>query len=196
MDFDHWRHYARGWLLHFFGRDEAAFDEYVIAYRIRPNDVQAARHLAFIAAKKKRHDVAEKWFLETVRLAPEDADGHYNLGFVREEMGKAREAIESFGEATRLKPTLDRAWYGLGLARARLGRHAEAATAFAKAAELQPLNGEAFYQWGMARHHANDPEGVKTVAERLVGFDPKRARKLVRDTGRADLMSLIPELPF
>lgn len=196
MDFEHWRHFARGWLLHFFGREDAAFNEYAAAYRLRPNDVQAARHLAFIAAKKKRHDVAEKWFLETLRLAPEDADTHFNLGFLREEMGKPREAIESFGEATRLKPGLDRAWYGMGLAHARLGQHIQAVAAFARAADLQPLNGEAFYQWGMACHHANNPDGVRAVTERLVGFDPKRARKLVQDAGRGDLSSLIPKLPF
>jgi tetratricopeptide (TPR) repeat protein len=196
MDFEHWRHCARGWLWHFFGREEAAFNEYVTACRLRPNDVRAARHAAFIAVKMKRHDVAETWLVEAVRLAPEDADSHFNLGFVREELGKARAAIASFGEATRLKPGLDRAWYGLGLAHARLGQHAEAATAFAKAAELQPMNGVAFYQWGMARHHANDPDGVRAVAERLVAFDPTRARKLMRDAGRTDLTSLIPELPY
>jgi tetratricopeptide (TPR) repeat protein len=196
MDFEHWRHFARGWLLHFFGREEAAFDEYAAAYRLRPNDVQAARHLACIAASKKRFDVAEKWFIETLRLAPEDADTHFNLGFTREEMGKHGEAIAAFAEAVRLKPSLDRAWYGMGLAHARLGQHAEAATAFAKAAELQPMNGEAFYHFGMARHHANDPAGVKDVVERLVAFDPKRARKLVQDAERADLMPLIPELPY
>lgn len=196
MDFDHWRHYARAWLLHFFGREEAAFNEYATAYRLRPNDVQAARHLAFIAAKHKRFDTAEQWFVETLRLAPDDADTHFNLGFIREEMGKSREAIEAFSEAVRLKPALDRAWYGMGLAHARLGQHAEAASALGKAAELQPMNGEAFYQLGMARHHANDPDGVKAVVERLVRFDPKRARKLVHDAERADLKHLIPELPF
>jgi tetratricopeptide (TPR) repeat protein len=196
MDFEHWRHYARAWLLHFFGREEAAFDEYVTAYRRKPDDVEAARHLAAIAARKKRYDVAEKWFIEALRLAPDDAATHFNLGFIREEMGKPQEAIEAFREAVRLKPGLDRAWYGMGLAHARLGQHADAAAAFGKAAELQPLNGEAFYQLGMARHHANDPDGVKTVVQRLVGFDPKRARKLVHDAERTDLRHLIPDLPF
>jgi tetratricopeptide (TPR) repeat protein len=196
MNFDHWRHYARGWLLHFFGREESAFNEFAAAYRLQPDDVQAARHLAFIAAKKKRHDVAEKWFLETVRLAPDDADSHFNLGFVREQMGKPADALQSFGDAVRLKPILDRAWYGMGMARARLGEHAEAAAAFTEAVALQPMNGDAFYQLGMAWHHANRPEQVKDVVERLVGFDPKRAKRLVQDAERADLMHLIPELPF
>jgi tetratricopeptide (TPR) repeat protein len=196
MDFEHWRHYARGWLLHFFGREEAAFNEYVAAYRLRPDDVQAARHLAAIAAKKKHFEVGEKWFIEALRLAPDDFATHFNLGFIREEMGKSREAVAAFGEAVRLNPAFDRAWYGMGLAHARLGQHAEAAMAFDKAAELQPLNGEAFYQLGMAKHHANDPDGVKVVVERLVGFDPKRARKLVHDAERTDLRHLIPEMPF
>jgi tetratricopeptide (TPR) repeat protein len=196
MDFEHWRHYARAWLLHFFGREDQAFNEYAAAYRLRPNDVQAARHLACIAAQKKRPQVAEKWFIETLRLAPDDADSHFNLGFVREEMGKPREAIEAFRDAVRIKPTLDRAWYGMGLAFARLGEHGEAARAFSKAAELQPMNGEAYYQLGMARHHANDPDGVKAVVKRLVTFDPKRAHKLVHDAERADLKALLPELPF
>jgi tetratricopeptide (TPR) repeat protein len=196
MDFEHWRHYARAWLLHFFGREEQAFNEYAAAYRLRPDDVQAARHLAFIAARKKRFAVAEKWFIETLRLAPTDADSHFNLGFTREEMGKPRDAIEAFREAVRIRPALDRAWYGMGLAFARLGEHGEAARAFEKATELQPMNGEAYYQLGMARHHANDPDGVKAVVKRLVSFDPKRAHKLVHDAERADLKAMLPELPF
>lgn len=196
MNYEHWRHYARAWLLHFFGREEQAFAEYATAYRLKPDDVQAARHLAFIAAQKKRFAAAEQWYMETLRLAPEDAETHFNLGFVREQMGNSRDAVSSFGEAARLKPNLDRAWYGLGLAHARLGEHPAAAAAFDKAVELQPMNAEAFYQLGMALHHANDPARVKDVVERLVGFDPKRAKKLVQDAERADLMPLIPELPF
>jgi tetratricopeptide (TPR) repeat protein len=192
MDFEHFRHYARAWLLHVFGREERAFDEYAAAYRLRPDDVQAARHLAFLAAKKKQYDVADKWFAEVFRLAPEDADMRFNHGYVLERSGRLREAIVAFGEATRLKPGLDRAWYGLGLAHARLGEHAEAAAAFARAAELQPMNGEAFYQWAMACHHANQPEKVTEIAQRLAGFEPKRVLKLIKDAGRPDLRHLVP----
>lgn len=196
MNFDYWRHYARGWLLHFFGREDSAFAEFETAFRRDPGNVEAARHLAFIAAQKKRYEVAEKWFLATLQLAPEDADTHYNLGFVREQMGKPRAAIESFAAATRLKPSLDRAWYGLGLAHAALGEHALAITPLDEAARLQPMNGNAWYQLGMACHLAGESERVKAVVAKVVGFDPKIARQLVRDSGRDDLKGLIPELPF
>jgi tetratricopeptide (TPR) repeat protein len=162
---------------------------------LRP-DVEAARHLAFIAARDKHFAISEKWYLEVLRLAPDDAESHFNLGFVRQEAGKSREAVESFGNAARLKPSLDRAWYGAGLAHARLGEHPLAAAAFAKAAELQPMNGEAYYQLGMAWHHANAPEQVEETVKRLVEFDPQRARKLVHDAERSDLRHVIPNMPF
>jgi Flp pilus assembly protein TadD len=84
----------------------------------------------------------------------------------------------------------------MGLAHARLGQHDGAVTALEKVVELQPMSGEGFYQLGMAYHHANRPDEVKDIVKRLVKFEPKRAKKLVHDTERADLVSLIPELPF
>ena len=48
----------------------------------------------------------------------------------------------------------------------------------------------------MAYHHANRPDDVTRILKRLVSFEPKRAKNLARDTERADLMKLIPELPF
>lgn len=196
MNFERWRHYARGWLLHFFGREERAFDEFAEAFRRDPTNVQAARHLAFLAAQKKRFEVAEKWYLAAVDLAPDDADTYFNLGFVREQMGKPGDAIAAFGEATRLKPILDRAWFGLGLAHAALGQHAQAIPPFEEATRLQPMNAIAWYQLGMACHKAGEADRVTAIVEKLVGFDPKHARQLVRDSGREDLAKLIPELPF
>ena len=196
MDYEHLRHYARGWLLHFLNKPEQAYEAFVAAIRIDPRDVKSARHLAGIAAEKQRWEVAESWFEKVLELSPDEADIWFNLGFVREHAGKATAAIAAFKEAVRLKPGQDRAWYGMGLAHARLGEHNEAVTALQEAVKLQPMNGEGYYQWGMALHHAHRPDEVTAVVKKLVDFEPKRAKKLVQDTGRADLMTLIPELPF
>lgn len=196
MNFERWRHYARGWLFHFFGREDRAFDEFATAFRHDPTNAEAARHLAFIAAKKERFDVAEHWFGEAVRLAPDDADTRFNLGFVLEQAGKPAAAAVAFEAAAKLKPSLDRAWYGLGLAHAALGQHALAVPAFDEATRLQPMNAIAWYQLGMACHKAGLAERTEAVVVRLVDFDPKVARQLVRDSGREDLVKHIPELPF
>jgi tetratricopeptide (TPR) repeat protein len=197
MNFEYRRHYARAWLWRLFGRDEKAFAEYLVAHRLQPDDLPSARHLACIAAERGHFAAAEKWYVECLRLTPDDADLHYNHGFVLEQAGSPRAAIAAFAEALRRKPALDRAWYGTGLAHARLGEHAAAAEAFACSVELQPMHGEGYYLWGMACHHADRPQQVEEVVERLVNFDAKLAARLVRDVGReGDLGSLIPEMPF
>ncbi len=197
MNFEYRRHYARAWLWRFLGHDEKAFAEYLIVHRLQPDDLRSARHLACIAAEMKRHEVAERWFVECLRLAPDDADTHFNHGFVLEQAGRPRAAIRAFSEALRRKPALDRACYGMGLAHARLGEHAAAAAAFARSVELQPMHGEAYYLWGMACHHAGQTEQLENVVERLLAFDARSAARLVRDAGRLDdLGPLIPEMPF
>ncbi len=196
MNYDHMRHYARGWLFHFFGRETVAYAAFVDAQRVAPWDTRAARHLAAIAAGRKQWPEAEHWYAHVLALEPRDDGSWFNLGFVREQAGKATAAIDAFKAAVRLTPSLDRAWYGMGLAHARLGQHQEAAAAFREAVRLQPMNGEAYYQWGMALHHARQPDAIKAVVVKLADFEPQRARTLVQDTGRSELMALIPELPF
>jgi tetratricopeptide (TPR) repeat protein len=196
MNFDNWRHYARGWIFHFLGQSDTAYEAFVAAHQVDPTDLRAARHLASIAAERKHWDAAESWFGKVLDQAPDEADTWFNLGFVRDHGGKSAQAVEAFQHAVRLKPAQDRAWYGMGLAYARLGQHDEAAAALKEAVALQPMNGEAYYQLGMALHHARRPDEVTQVVKKLVGFEPKRAKKLVQETERADLMPLIPELPF
>ncbi len=196
MNYEHWRHYARGWLLHFFGQSDSAYAAFVEAYHANPKDIHSARHLAAIAAETQRWELAESWFEKVLALAPEEGDTWFNLGFVRGHSGKSQGAIMAFRESVRLKPNQDRAWYGMGLAHARLGEHDAAAVALREAVRLQPMNGEACYQLGMALHHARQFDEVVKVVARLAGFEPKRARKLVQDTGRSELRHLIPDLPF
>lgn len=192
MNFDRWRHYARGWLLHFLGRPEGAYRAYVEAFRADPRDARPARHLAALAAARRHWESAEHWLETVVALLPESSDDWFNLGFVRDQAGKTEAALAAFAAAVRHNPAQDRAWYGMGLVQARLGRHAAAAATLREAARLQPLNGAAHYQLGMALHHAGRPDEVATVVARLRGIEPPRAQQLARDAGRADLLAADP----
>ena len=196
MNYEHWRQYARGWLFHFIGKTDQAHASYTLAFHHNPQDVRSARHLASIAALRQNYSVAEHWFIEVLRISPDDADSHYNLGFVREQMKAPRLAIESFKEAARLSPSLDRAWYGMGLAHAALGEHVDAATALREAVRLQPMNGYAWYQLGMAYHRSGEQNKVEHVVTKLLAFDPKITRQLLNDSGRQDLLHLLPEMPW
>lgn len=195
MNFEQWRHSTRAWLFHFIGKEELAYEEYVIAYRHNPS-AGAARSLGCIKAGKEATADAIYWFEEAVRLEPEHAETWFNLGFVRERDGRRQEAIDAFRETVRLKPTIDRAWYGMGMAYAALGEHQQAVTAFEEAARLQPMNSEARYQLGMACYHAGDPKRTRAAIKELKGFDPKRANALIRDTGSHEFDDLVTTLPF
>lgn len=195
MNFDQWRHSVRAWLFHFFGKNDLAFDEYVVAFRQMPS-AAVARNLGFIATQQNRLSEGTHWFGEATKLDPASAETWFNLGFTRERNGQRHEAINAFSEAVRLNPNLDRAWHGMGLAHAALGNHQEAANAFEETVKLQPMHGEAWQHLGMAHHHANNLDRAAQVIAKLKTFEPKRANQLLRDTGRTDLAHLHTEMPF
>lgn len=190
MDFDYTRHFLRGWILHFAGRNDSAYEAYAEAFSHDRNAFLPCSSLAFIAANRKDYRDAERWFREALRIRPESSDTWFNLAYVTEAVGDFEAAIPAFKESVRLSPRQDRAWYGMGMTFAKLGNHVEAANALSKATELQPMNGIAWYQLGMAYHHNNEREKMESVARHLSGFDPKFCRQLIRDSGRADLEQL------
>lgn len=194
MNYDYYRYFLRGWIFHFFGRNDIAFDAYADAFRHDPNAFQPACSLAFIAAGRKDYKTAERWFREALRIHPDDGDTWFNLAYVLGEDSRHEAAIKAFREAVRLKPQQDRAWYGMGLTLAKSGDHGGAAAAFRKATDLQPMNGVAWYQLGMAHHHCHDPETVAEVIRHLHTFEPKFCRRLVKDAERSDLEHLIKDM--
>ena len=161
-----WSYRLHGWLLHFLGRDGAAYAAYQEAFRHTPGAATAAC-LGYLAARLERLEEAEAWYASAASLAPERGEHHFNLGYVRDRLGRPRQAIAAFDAALHLNLQLDRAWYGKGLAHAALGEHEAAATALEKAVELQPMNGIAYYHLGMAYHHAGRHQESERIARRL-----------------------------
>ena len=66
--------------------------------------------------------------------------------------------------------------------------------AFNKAALLQPMSGPVWYQLGMACHHALDPERLREVIHHLNRFDPLMTKRLILETGTADLAHLVKDV--
>jgi tetratricopeptide (TPR) repeat protein len=194
MNFDKWRHYARGRLLELLRNPEEAMAEYRRALDADPAFRRAANALAYRGALTGNNAVAIECFERVVRLDGRDPHAQFNLGFVYAKAGEQRKAIGHFRSAVDLNRKLDRAWYGLGLAHAALGEHREAMEALQQAAELQPMASPVWYQYGMACHHAHEPDGVRRVAHHLNRFDPRTTRRLILDAERADLAHLVKDL--
>lgn len=190
----YWRSYLRGRVLEALGIKSAAIDAYGEALQARPDFARAAARAAYLLASQERFGEAEPLFRRALRAEPGNAATHFNLGYALGKLGRHEQAVAPLREATRLRPGLDRAWYGLGMAQAALGRHAEAAAALHEAATLQPMNPHAWYALGMAHHALGDAARVKEVALHLVRFDPRMTRRLIRESGAAELEYLVKDL--
>lgn len=194
MNFEKWRHYARGRLLEVLGMHDRALAEYHLALRLDPDFRKAANALAWRYASAERYIEAIRYFSEALRPKAGDAITHYNLGFSFAKNQQPREAIEHFRSAVDLRAGLDMAWYGMGLAYATLGEHRDALEAFERAARLQPMSAPVWYQLGMATYHAREPDRLHQVIHHLNRFDPRMARRLILETESTDLAYLVKDL--
>lgn len=191
MDYIYLRMLVHGWLLHFAARDDAARAAYADAFARNPQSARAARALGFIDARKKRYHDATHWYREAVRIEPGDAANWFNLGHTLAEDGARPAASEAFRKAVTIEPTMGRAWYGLGIALAHGGDHAGAVLALERVAELQPMNAVAWYHLGLAYRDCCRPDKVEEAIRHIAEFDPWTCHRLIVETDRNDLESLV-----
>lgn len=194
MNYDHFRYNLRALLFEWLRQPDKALEAYVECFRANPRDVRSARSVGWILAQKQRWPVAASWFEKALAVEPGHADTWFNLGYAREQAGDHTAALEAFRKATELNPKHDRAWYGVGMIHAHQGDHPAAAEALRQAADLQPMNGAAWHALGMAWHHCHEPNKLKAVIEHCAEVDPQTARRLIRETERADLAHLVAHL--
>ena len=155
-------------------------------------DAPCARVTAVLCAKKGLLVEAEGWYTKAAEWDPADIETWFNLGYLRDALGRKREAIDAFRHAVRLAPHFDRAWHGIGAMHMALSEHALAVEPLRKAHELQPLNSQPLYQIGQCQHICGNDHAVHDVVQELAGLDVKRARQLIEETGRKELLRLLP----
>jgi len=153
-------------------------------------DAPCARVAAILSAKAGKLEEAERWYAKAAAWMPEDVETWFNLGYLRDALGRKREAMEAFQRAVQLAPHFDRAWHGIGSMRIALGEHAQAIEPLRKAYELQP-NSQLLYLMGTCQHVCGNERAVRSTVQELVKLDMLRARKLVEETGRKDLLKLL-----
>ncbi len=194
MNFDQFRFSLRATLCEWLHLSDQALEAWTEVRRINPSHLVAVRSIAWIQARKERWIEAAAGFEQAVALESTHADSWFNLGYARENIGQTDAAQAAFVRCTEINPHHDRAWYGQGMIHAHRGDHGAAAEALQRAAELQPMNGIAWYALGMAHYHNHAPESVEGVIRHLALNEPPTAKRLIRDTERADLTHLVEPL--
>jgi tetratricopeptide (TPR) repeat protein len=95
-----------------------------------PDDVDALRLLASVAAGARQWSDAEVMLKRVLELAPDFLQAWLDLGLAQQEQERLEEAETSFTRAARLDARRPQPWIALGTTRAMAGRHREALEAF------------------------------------------------------------------
>ncbi|MBS1210226.1 MAG: tetratricopeptide repeat protein [Proteobacteria bacterium] len=180
---------ARAGICQVFGLNVQALEIYRQLLAVY-EDAPCARVAAILAAKTGKLEEAEGWYTKAAAWMPDDVETWFNLGYLRDALGRKREAMEAFQRAVQLAPHFDRAWHGIGSMRIALGEHAQAIEPLRKAHELQP-SAQLLYLMGTCQHVCGNERAVRNTVQELVKLDMKRARLLVEETGRKDLLKLL-----
>src|SRR5690606_8066900 len=142
-----------------------------------PDDVDALRLLANLAAEAERHGVAADLYARIVKLAPDFLDAWREYALALQEAWRVEEAIEAARTAVNLapdNPRLHALWAGLC---ARSGDPAGAVKGYEQALALRPDNPGALMGYGHV---------LKTLGRREEGIAAyRKAVRLRPDFGEA-----------
>jgi tetratricopeptide (TPR) repeat protein len=133
------------------GKNDEAVQQYTLAVRSNPNDVQAylKRGNAYFRESQFAPAIAD--FSRALKMDPNNPDAHLNRGISFLQMGQGDQAIADFDEAVRLKPNDASIYLNRGLALDRIDRTEEAIQSYSRAVEIQPALAEAYFNRGAAR---------------------------------------------
>jgi tetratricopeptide (TPR) repeat protein len=124
--------------LHGEGKYEEAERIYREILTTQPNNVDAQRMLAMIAATAGNFDDAERLLRKALKLAPDFFTAQMDLGRILKEQDRYEEAITALRAALQIEPNNANAWFMLGATLAPAALTWEAVEAYEKSLELRP----------------------------------------------------------
>jgi tetratricopeptide (TPR) repeat protein len=108
-------HFALGNVYKSEGTLDRAVEQYDIALRLKPDDVDVRNNLGNTYRSKGEIDQAIKQYYMALRIKPDNAETHNNLGYAYKIEGMNDRALQEFLIALRLKPDLAEAHFNAGL---------------------------------------------------------------------------------
>jgi predicted Zn-dependent protease len=95
--------------------------------------------------------------------------------------GQDTEALTIFESLSKKFPNDPFPWRQIGFVQAKEGRHAMAITALEQSLRLAPDQAKVWHALGETYAHAERPDDVHRVYQRLRGLDNERAEQFYRD---------------
>jgi tetratricopeptide (TPR) repeat protein len=124
--------------LHGDGKLDEAERVYRQVLNEEPDNVDALRMLAMLAAAAGKFDDAERLLRRVLSLAPDYFTAHMDLGRILKEQDRYEDAINAFRAALKIEPNNAQAWFFLGATLAPAALTYEAVEAYQESLRLRP----------------------------------------------------------
>lgn len=118
------------------GEPEKAAEQFKIALKIDPKNVQAEQNLGFVYLAMGNVGEAEGKFQNVLRLQPENSSAHYGLGIALRQLKQNEQALREFQKAIEANPELIDAYLHLAALFAAQGKNSEALQVYRKTLPL------------------------------------------------------------
>lgn len=118
---------------------------------------------------------------EAVRLGPNQSSYRGELGVMLKDDGQEAEALSLFEALSGKYPDDPFPWRQIGFVQAKSGHYAEAIKALEQSLRLAPDQAKVWQALGETYAHADRPDDVHRVYQRLRGLDGVRAEQFYRD---------------
>ncbi len=142
-----------------------AYESYL---RLRPDDWEAQRELAFLYGEVKYFERALPHLDRYIAARPKDAEGYYLRGLILWHLKRSEAASEAFRRALKLNPRLAEAWSRLGEIAREKNDLNEAARNYRKALEIQSNEPNALYGLGQVLNVGGDYREAVPLFEKAI----------------------------
>ena len=152
-----------------------ALQEFQIAAKMDPKNVEIQSNLGYTYMIKGAYDLAERHYLRAVKYSDGMPKHLNNLGALYLTLGRYQKAADAFRSAAEnlLFSNPERAWTGLGVATLKLGDADAAESYFKRAIQLNSNYFQPYYQLGLLYFAEERPEEAVTAFAKAVKASPR-----------------------
>ena len=158
--------------LHKEGRLEAAEKLYRQVLKNNPDNIDAMRMLAMVAATLKHYDDAERLLRRALAIAPDFLATVIDLGRILKEQDRFEEAITCFKKAIEINPNNPQTHYLLAGAYAPAALNHEAVREYERTLDLSPRHPGALLGLGNALKTIGNPDGAIRAYHDCINVKP------------------------
>jgi Tfp pilus assembly protein PilF len=160
------------------GKDDEAFEKFLLAFRLGPDDPTSNHNVGQMLLNRGEVRKAIPYFRRAIASDTPGFEDYHSLGLCWADLGKNKQAVEMFKKALLLKPDSPEALSSLGVAYLRLKETQNAAKLLKMAVELEPGSVENWYNFACLQALEGNVSGSTESLRKALSLNYQKAYAL------------------